>query len=190
MGRIGRRRKIQPTSRSIRRGLGVYTRDSVSRFGCNSFALYCLIARSGVRGWRYLNYFFIVVVIRDKTTAAAGWTLLLILRALLNYAITIALWTSFSVHDAPLDLRPSNAPAAGRSFQFGIASRQSHRKPCTPSRGERWHWHVIGKGANIDHRMSGSPDKAMQRKRAHAIEAHVAKRHGGGGLPPAMLIDI
>jgi hypothetical protein len=85
-----------------------------------------------VRRWRCLYCFFIVVIIRYNTTAAAGWTLLLILRALLNYTITVALWTSFGVHDAPLDLQPSNAPAAGRSFQFGITSA-----PRWPERSQR-----------------------------------------------------
>jgi hypothetical protein len=44
------------------------------------------------------NYFFIVVVIRHDTAAAARWTLMFIVRAFVNYTITVAVWTRFSFH--------------------------------------------------------------------------------------------
>jgi uncharacterized membrane protein len=54
------------------------------------------------RSWmihqRCFYYVFIVVVIRYETTAAAGWTLIFIVRAFINYTITVAIWTSFSFH--------------------------------------------------------------------------------------------
>jgi hypothetical protein len=54
------------------------------------------------RSWmidrRCFYYVFIVVVIRYETTAAAGWTLMFIVRAFINYTITVAIWTSFSFH--------------------------------------------------------------------------------------------
>jgi hypothetical protein len=40
-------------------------------------------------------YFLIIIVIRHETTAAARWALLLIVRALSNDAITVAVWTGF-----------------------------------------------------------------------------------------------
>ena len=54
------------------------------------------------RSWmidrRCFYYVFIVVVIRYETTAAAGWTLMFIVGAFINYTITVAIWTSFSFH--------------------------------------------------------------------------------------------
>ena len=44
-----------------------------------------------------LCYFFIIIVIRHETAAAARWALLLIVRALFNDAITVAVWTGFHV---------------------------------------------------------------------------------------------
>ena len=44
------------------------------------------------------NYFFIVVVIRYETTATARWTLMFVVHAFINYAITVAVWTRFSFH--------------------------------------------------------------------------------------------
>jgi len=46
------------------------------------------------------NYFFIVVVIRYDTAATAHWTLTFIVRAFINYTITVAVWTRFSFHGA------------------------------------------------------------------------------------------
>ena len=43
-------------------------------------------------------YFLIIIVIRHETTAAARWALLLIVRALSNDAITVAVWTGFGFH--------------------------------------------------------------------------------------------
>ena len=114
---------------------GLYARlpDPVLEFG-RPDRRYAHSARSGACRWQCIYYFFIVVVIWYETTAAAGWTLTFILCALLNHTITVAVWTSFSLHDAPLDLRPSNAPLAGRSFQFGITSA-----PHWPQRSQRIH---------------------------------------------------
>jgi hypothetical protein len=41
-----------------------------------------------------------VVAIRDDTAATAHWTLMLIVRAFIDHAITIAVWTRFSFHGA------------------------------------------------------------------------------------------
>jgi hypothetical protein len=54
--------------------------------------------------------FFIVVVIRHETTAAACWALLLIVRTLLNDAITVAVWAGFHVCLPVDNLREPNPP--------------------------------------------------------------------------------
>jgi hypothetical protein len=43
-------------------------------------------------------FIIIIIVIRHETTAAARWALLLIVRALSNDAITVAVWTGFGFH--------------------------------------------------------------------------------------------
>jgi len=50
-------------------------------------------------------YYFIIIiiVISHETTATAHWALLLIIRALFNDAVTVALWTSFHVC-LPMDI--------------------------------------------------------------------------------------
>jgi len=70
---------------------------------------------------RCFYYVFIVVVIRHETTAAAGWTLMFIVRAFVNYTITVAIWTSFSfhlclmwiltIHDRPVPALPLSTSA-------------------------------------------------------------------------------
>jgi hypothetical protein len=47
------------------------------------------------------GYFFIVIIIiiRHETTAAASWALLLVISALFNNAITVAVWTG--LHRSP-----------------------------------------------------------------------------------------
>ena len=54
------------------------------------------------RSWkidrRCFYYVFTIVVIRYETTAAAGWTLMFIVHAFINYTIPVAVWTSFSFH--------------------------------------------------------------------------------------------
>jgi hypothetical protein len=48
------------------------------------------------------NYFFItVVVIRYDTAATTHWTLVFIVRAFINYTVTVAVWTRFSFHGDP-----------------------------------------------------------------------------------------
>lgn len=42
-------------------------------------------------------YFFVIIFIRHETTAAARWALLLIISALFNDTITVAIWTGFHV---------------------------------------------------------------------------------------------
>jgi len=56
------------------------------------------LQRSWMIDRRCFYYVFIIVVIRYETTAAAGWTLMFIVRAFINYTITVAIWTSFSFH--------------------------------------------------------------------------------------------
>jgi hypothetical protein len=66
---------------------------------------------------RCFYYVFIVVVIRYETTAAAGWTLMFIVRAFINYTITVAIWTSFSFHLClmwMLTIHDRPVPARGR----------------------------------------------------------------------------
>src|SRR5215471_20391618 len=53
-------------------------------------------------------YLLIIIVIRHETTPAARWALLLIVRALSNDAITIAVWTGFGFHVClPVDIAAS-----------------------------------------------------------------------------------
>jgi hypothetical protein len=71
--------------------------------------LLCPLLDAGV-GWLTLrfrcatgraNYFFIiVVVIRYDTAASTRWTLVFIVRAFINYTITVTVWTRFGFHGA------------------------------------------------------------------------------------------
>jgi hypothetical protein len=44
------------------------------------------------------HFFIIIIVIRHETTATARWALPLIVRALFNDAVTVAVWTGFGFH--------------------------------------------------------------------------------------------
>ena len=51
----------------------------------------------GPLGGRACDFFAIIIIIGHKTTAATPWALLLVVCALFNDAITVALWTGFHV---------------------------------------------------------------------------------------------
>jgi hypothetical protein len=82
---------------------------------------------------RCIQYVFIIVVIRYKTTAAAGWTLMFIVRAFINYTITATVWARFSFHVClmrPADTRITRQPDQSASnHQTPAAARP--RRPLT-----------------------------------------------------------
>jgi hypothetical protein len=57
-----------------------------------------LRSSGGIHDLGRANYLFIIVVISYDTAATAHWTLMFIVRAFINYTITVAVWTRFSFH--------------------------------------------------------------------------------------------
>jgi hypothetical protein len=56
-----------------------------------------------------VDHFVIIVIVRHEATASARWALLLIVSALFNDTITIAVWTGFHVR-LPVDACTSLTP--------------------------------------------------------------------------------
>jgi hypothetical protein len=85
---------------------------------------------------RCFYYVFIVVVIRYETTAAAGWTLMFIVRAFINYTITVAIWTNFSFHLCLMWMltihpQPPTVPGFCLEFPLNVAAN-SRVEPTFP----------------------------------------------------------
>jgi hypothetical protein len=76
---------------------------------CAKADIGCPFRRIGSPAGSAYYFFIIIIVIRHETTAAGRW-LLLIVRALFNDALTVAVWTGF--HVCPPRLRPIFAAGA------------------------------------------------------------------------------